>query len=204
MRRVFANMIAGFREVGRHLSAGLALLSFLTVRSMLTLVVLATGTVSLDLIGAEGLAATAVVGGAGALGAALGFVTAHVMKDRVRPPRIVSGALFAGAAGMLAFGGIITLVGISLMAFSVGLAFFLGKVGVDTMMQEALSDRFRGRGFSLQDIAYNLSWLIPAFVLFLFLTEGTARIVLVSSGVVFLLIALVIGGVARRLPEAKG
>ena len=203
LRRLFGNMIEGFREVGRRASAGLALLSFLTVRSMLTFVVLATGTVSLELIGAEGLMATAAIGGAGALGAAIGFVIAHVVKERVAPARIVSGALFVGAIGMIAFGGIITLVGISLMAFSVGLAFFLGKVGVDTMMQQALDDRFRGRGFSLQDIAYNLSWLIPAFVLFLFLTEDTARIVLLVAGVVFLVVALLIAGASRRVQAAE-
>ena len=203
VRRVFTNMFEGFREVRRHVSAGLALLSFLTVRSMLTFVVLATSTVSLGLIGAKGLTAAAGPGGAGALGAALGFVIAHVFKNRVAPARIVSGALIAGSVGMLAFGGIITLVGISLMAFAVGLAFFLGKVGVDTMMQQALADRFRGRGFSLQDIAYNLSWLLPAVILFLFLRQDTARIVLIAAGVVFLVIALVIAAAARKIPAPE-
>jgi sugar phosphate permease len=197
-------MIEGFREVGRRAAAGLGLLSFLTVRSMLTFVVLATAFVSRELIQTKGTLSTVIPAAAGALGAALGFVIAHAVRDRVRPARIVSGALIAGAVGMLAFGGIITLLGISLMAFSVGLAFFLGKVGVDTMMQQALADRFRGRGFSLQDIAYNLSWLIPAFVLFLALTEDTARILLVTAGVVFLVIATVIAFAARRLPAATG
>jgi hypothetical protein len=88
------------------------------------------------------------------------------------------------------------------MAFSVGLAFFLGKVGVDTMMQEALADKFRGRGFSLQDIAYNISWLLPAFILFLFVGEnfGRVRLILVIAGAVFLAIAALIALAARRLP----
>jgi hypothetical protein len=204
LRKVFRNMLEGFREVGRRAAAGLGLLSFLTVRSMLTFVVLATAFVSRELIQTKGTLSTAIPAAAGALGAALGFVIAHALRERVRPVRIVSGALIAGAVGMLAFGGIITLLGISLMAFSVGLAFFLGKVGVDTMMQQALADRFRGRGFSLQDIAYNLSWLIPAFVLFLVLTEDTARILLVTAGVVFLVIAALIALAARRLPAATG
>lgn len=205
LRRVFVNMIEGFREVGRRLAAGLALLSFLTVRSMLTMVVLATGFASRELIQAEGIASTAIPGLAGALGAALGFVIAHVVRDRVRPARIVSGALIAGSLGMLAFGGIVTILGISLMAFSVGLAFFLGKVGVDTMMQEALADRFRGRGFSLQDIAYNVSWLLPAFLLFLFVGENfdRVRLILVAAGATFLVIAGLIALASRKLP-ARG
>jgi hypothetical protein len=200
LRRLFRDMLEGFREVGRRAAAGLGLLSFLTVRSMLTFTTLATVFLSRELIAAKGTLSTAIPAAVGALGAGLGFVIAHVLRDRVRPARIVSGALIAGAAGMLAFGGIITLLGISLMAFSVGLAFFLGKVGVDTMMQQALSDQFRGRGFSLQDIAYNLSWVIPALVLFLVLTADTARILLVGAGVVFLIIAVLIALAARRLP----
>ncbi|MGH2710362.1 MAG: MFS transporter [Actinomycetota bacterium] len=202
LRRVFGNMLEGFREVGRRAAARLGLLSFLTVRSMLTMVVLATGFASRELIQAEGLTSTAIPGLAGVLGAGLGFVLAHAARERVRPARIVSGALIAGAVGMLAFGGWVTILGISLMAFSVGLAFFLGKVGVDTMMQEALDDRFRGRGFSLQDIAYNISWLLPAFVLFLFVGEnfGRVRPLLVIAGAVFLAIAALIALAARKLP----
>lgn len=202
LRRVFGNMIDGFREVARRAAARLGLLSFLTVRSMLTMVVLATGFASRELIEAKGIASTAIPGLAGAVGAGIGFVIAHAVRERGRPARIVSGALIAGSLGMLAFGGIVTIFGISLMAFAVGLAFFLGKVGVDTMMQEALADRFRGRGFSLQDIAYNLSWLIPAFVLFLFVGEdfGRVRLLLVIAGIVFLAIALLIAAASRRLP----
>jgi hypothetical protein len=117
----------------------------------------------------------------------------------VAPARIVSIALLLGGAGVLAFGGIINLLGISLTAFAVGVGFFLGKVGVDTMMQEALSDSFRGRGFSLQDIVYNLSWIIPAFILFLLLTPERARLLLTVAGAVFLVLAAGIAALARRV-----
>jgi hypothetical protein len=90
-------------------------------------------------------------------------------------------------------------LGITLMAFAVGLSFFLGKVGVDTLMQQSLSDSFRGRGFSFQDLVYNLSWIIPALVLFLFLTDETSRILLVAAGGVFLVIAILIAMWARRV-----
>jgi hypothetical protein len=135
----------------------------------------------------------------GALGAGLGFVLAYALRTRVMPTTIVSGALILGGAGMLAFGGIINTLGISLMAFAVGLSFFLGKVGVDTLMQQSLSDSFRGRGFSFQDLVYNLSWIIPALVLFLFLTDETSRILLVAAGGVFLVIATLIAMWARRV-----
>ena len=200
--RLVRDVIEGLREVARRAAASLALLSFFVVRSLLTFVVLATVFVSREFIAAEGALTTAIPGAAGALGAAVGFVVAHILRDRVPPARIVSVALLLGGAGVLAFGGIINLLGISLTAFSVGVGFFLGKVGVDTMMQEALSDSFRGRGFSLQDIVYNLSWIVPAFILFLLLTPERARLLLTVAGAVFLALAAGIAALARRVEAA--
>ena len=197
--RLVGDVVEGIREVARKAMAGLALVSFLTVRTVLTFVTLATVFVSREFIASEGTLTTAIPAAMGALGAGVGFVIAQFIKDRVPPARIVVTALLVGGAGMLAFGGIINLLGISVLAFSVGLSFFLGKIGVDTMMQQALADTYRGRGFSLQDIAYNLSWVIPAVVLYLFLTPDTARILLVGAGVVFLVIAIGIALWARRV-----
>jgi MFS transporter len=197
--RLFRDMFDGFREVARRAAAGLALTSFLVIRTLLTFTVLATAFISREFIVERG-AVTTVAGAVGALGAVAGFVAAALARQRVRPVRIVTGALILGGVGMLAFGGIINLLGISLMAFTVGVSFFLGKVGVDTMMQEALADSFRGRGFSLQDIAYNFSWIIPALVLFLFLTPSVARALMIGAGVVFLALAVLITLWARRIP----
>ena len=200
--RLFRDMVDGFREVARRAAAALALTSFLVIRTLLTFTVLATAFISREFV-VEQSTSTAVVGAVGALGAVAGFVTAAMVRRRVRPIRIVTGALVLGGVGMLAFGGIINLAGISLMAFTVGISFFLGKVGVDTMMQEALTDAFRGRGFSLQDVAYNFSWIIPALVLFLFLTPAVARALMIAAGVTFLALAVLITLWARRVPTPE-
>ena len=203
--RLFGDIAEGVREVAQKAAAALALTSFLVIRSLLTFTVLATAFISRGLIASEGTTTT-VAGAAGALGAVIGFLAASAVRRRVAPVTIVTTALFLGGAGMLAFGGIINLLGISLMAFAVGISFFLGKVGVDTMMQEALSDSFRGRGFSLQDIAYNFSWIVPALVLFLFLSQDVARVLMISAGAVFLLLAVLLRLWAQRVrrtdPEA--
>ncbi|HEX2031214.1 MAG TPA: MFS transporter [Actinomycetota bacterium] len=198
LRRVLSDVADGVREVARHAMAALSLASFLTLRSMLTFVVLGTVFVSRGFIAREGTLTSAIPAAAGALGAAVGFVVATALKDRVRPDRLVAGALLLGGTGMVAFGGIVNLAGITILAAVVGLSFFLGKVAVDTLMQQALADAFRGRGFSFQDVAYNLSWVVPALVLFLVLTPARARMVLIGGGVAFLLLALLIGAWARR------
>ena len=53
-------------------------------------------------------------------------------------------------------------------------AFFLGKISADTIMQQAMPDDFRGRAFALFDIAYNLGFIVPAFILSVPVGEGSA------------------------------
>lgn len=202
-RRILGDLAEGVGEVSRRPMAGLALASFLSVRTLLTLVVLSTGFASRELLAGEGTLTTAIPAATGALGAGIGFVLAHVAKERVPPVRIVVGALSIGGAGLIAFGGIITIPGVSLVALVVGLAFFLGKISVDTLMQQSLADAFRGRGFGLQDVIYNLSWVLPALFLWAVWSEANARGILAGAGVVFLLAAGAIalwGRVASRAP----
>ena len=157
--------------------------------------VLATGFLSRELIGAQSSAA--IIGGMGP-SAAVGFVLAHVLRDRVKPTAIVSGALIVGGAGMLAFGGIISVLGISLMAFTVGK--LLPGQGRRGHADAAVAlGCLPGRGLSFQDLVYNLSWILPAFILYLTLAEDTARLVLLSAGAVFLAIALLIAAWSRRV-----
>ena len=206
IRRLLRDVVEGLREVGRRPRAGLALASFLAVRSLATITVLAVGFASLTFVAESGILGKAVPGVAGAAGAVVGLVVALLLKERTQPGTIVALALFLGGLGVAAFGGVISLVGIGVSAFSVGLSFFLGKIGVDTLMQQGLADAFRGRGFSFQDAVYNLSWIVPSLLLVLLYDAIGARALLIGAGLVFVAAA---GGVrvwARRVdvrePEA--
>ena len=48
----------------------------------------------------------------------------------------------------------------------------MGKISADTIMQQAIPDDFRGRAFALFDIAYNLGFIVPAFILSVVWIEG--------------------------------
>jgi MFS family permease len=191
--RIVHDLVEGLREVGRRPMAALSLTSFLGLRALVSFVVLAVALASRAYLAREGSFESIIAAAAGALGAGVGFVSAHALKDRVPPARILVFALLAAGIGVLAFGGIITITGLSLVAFSVGFGFFLGKVSVDTIMQEALSDSFRGRGFGLQDLVYNLSWIIPSLVLWAAWSPTGVRPLLLVAGGVFLATG---GGVA--------
>ena len=102
--------------------------------------------------------------------------------------------------GVIAFGGVQTIAGYSVLTFVGALGFFLGKIASDTIMQRSLPDGFRGRGFSLFDIAYNLGWIVPALVLALVWGNGAnVRVILIVSGALFLAVTFAIARWASRI-----
>jgi predicted MFS family arabinose efflux permease len=94
-----------------------------------------------------------------------------------------------------------TIVGFSSLLFIGGLGFFLGKISADTIVQQAMPDDFRGRAFSLFDIAYNLGWIVPALILALVWSQGRVRVILVASGIAFLVATFLVGVWARRIAD---
>ena len=88
---------------------------------------------------------------------------------------------------------------LAVLTFFLGFGFFLGKISLDTMVQEALGDDFRGRAFSLYDIAYNLAWVIAAAAMKLLWTGSAQGGLLAGMGVVFL---VGLGGIALWFKRA--
>lgn len=204
LRRLLRDLWAGVREMGRRQWAGLALTSFLLMRALFSFVLLSLGLAFQQVLENQGTTATAIPAAAGALGAGLGFLSAHALRDRVGPQRIVVAAILLSGGGMIAFGGILSIGGLSLMAFILGLGFFLGKISADTLMQSSLDDSFRGRGFGLQDLAYNLSWIVPAVVLYAWWSPGAARPLLIGGGILYMTLGLLVGAWVRGITRREG
>jgi MFS family permease len=203
LRRLFRDLAEGIREMTRRPMAALSLGSFLMIRGLFTFVVLSVALASQQFIVEEDSLTRAIPAIAGAFGAAVGFFAAHSLKDRMVPERIVVAAMLVAAIGLFVFGGIINLVSLSLVALVMGLAFFLGKVSADTLMQEGLDDSFRGRGFGLLDLAYNLSWILPTLVLSLAWSVEATRALLIGAGIMYLLLGVVIGLWSRSIRAAR-
>jgi hypothetical protein len=98
---------------------------------------------------------------------------------------VLGASLVAGAAIMV-FGAIEMNVALAIMTFWLGFGFFLAKITLDSMVQEALGDDFRGRAFSLYDIAYNLAWVIAAGGLKVFYSPDIQGLLIAAMGAVFL------------------
>jgi sugar phosphate permease len=107
--------------------------------------------------------------------------------------------LLGGSA--LVFGFWVSLAGFSLLLFSGFFSFFLGKISADTIMQQSMPDDFRGRAFALFDIAYNLGFIVPAFILVLVWNDDRAGPLLIASGIVFLALTALIARWARSIRD---
>jgi predicted MFS family arabinose efflux permease len=149
----------------------------------------------------EGVGSFSNLIGAGGLGVLLGILTVGKLEERYPKERIVARAFFAGGLVLIAVSLYITGWSVLIASFAVGLTFAWKKIPVDTMVQEAIPDGYRGRVFAVYDVAYNLSRVAAAFLaiplLHAFGEAGAVAIV----GVVFILWSPVLPRWIGRVPE---
>jgi hypothetical protein len=192
LRRMGRDVIDGLREVRRRPGASFGIFSFAWLRLQWSFVALSAALVAREVLGSESKTPLLIAAGTGAAGAVLGFVLAQALRKRVPATRLLVTALMAAAVGTLAFALLGGTAGLGTVAFVTALAYFIGKVSVDTIVQRALPDEFRGRGFALFDIALNAGWIVSAFVLWLGWESLGQDTLLLIVGVVFVLTAVVI------------
>jgi hypothetical protein len=129
----------------------------------------------------------------------LGFVSARSLLARVQTTsRLVLGTSLLGGAAVAVLGNVDAKIALAGLAFGLGLGFFLAKISLDTLVQEALGDDFRGRAFSLYDIAYNLAWVLAAGSLVVFFSPARIGLLIALGGVVFLAGLLLLAAWYRR------
>ena len=210
LARVIANIVAGLKEVARTPKAGAAITTYFWLRLLWSFSLVGIGFVARKLL-ADDLMVAAITGGAGAIGAALGFVTASPLRDRVATTaRLVMGSSFVAGGSVAVLGGALQSDGMVAKAALAGLAFFLGfgffvaKISLDTMVQEALGDDFRGRAFSIYDIAYNVAWVLAAAGMKLLWSNDVKGVLVAGMGVAFLVGLLGIGSWFRKAGLLNG
>jgi Major Facilitator Superfamily len=185
--RVVGNIVDGLKEVARTPKAGAAITTYFWLRLLWSFSIVSIGFVARDLIGDDDMTILVLTGGAGAIGAVLGFVLAPRLVERVKTTgTLVLGASVVAGTAILVFGAIEIRIALAIMTFFLGFGFFLAKITLDSMVQEALGDDFRGRAFSLYDIAYNLAWVLAAAALKLFYSPDVQGLLIAAMGAVFL------------------
>jgi MFS family permease len=181
--RVVRNIAAGVKEVSSHPKAAVAISTYFWLRFVWSFTIVGIAFVARDLVANDDLQVLVLTGGAGAVGAALGFLGAARLTERFRTTAqlVVVASAVAGFA-VLILGGLEFKASIAVLTFFLGFGFFLAKISLDTMVQEALGDDFRGRAFSLYDIAYNIAWVAAATLMKVF-WDGDTILIAIMGGV---------------------
>lgn len=149
----------------------------------------------------EGVGSFSNLIGAGGIGVLLGILTVGKMEERFAKERIVAGAFLAGAAVLLLVSTYITGWSVLVASFAVGLTFAWKKIPIDTMVQEAIPDGYRGRVFAVYDVFYNISRVAAAFLAIPMLPVLGPAWSVAAVGFVFLLWAPILPRWVGRTPE---
>ena len=149
----------------------------------------------------EGVGSFSNLLGAGGLGVLLGIATVGALEQRFEKERIVAGAFLAGGAVLIAVSLYVTPASVLVASFATGVTFAWKKIPVDTMVQESLPDGYRGRIFSVYDVAYNLSRLLAGAIAIPLLPWLGDASTVAAVGIVFLLWAPVLPRWIGGVPE---
>jgi MFS family permease len=139
--------------------------------------------------------------GAGGVGVLLGILTVGKFEERFAKEKIVAGAFFAGGLVLIAVSLYITGISVLIASFAVGLTFAWKKIPIDTMVQEAVPDAYRGRVFAVYDVAYNMSRIVAALIAIPMLPALGEAWSVAILGVLFLIWSPVLPRWIRDAPE---
>ncbi|HEX2296888.1 MAG TPA: MFS transporter [Actinomycetota bacterium] len=196
---VARSIAQGFREVARTPKAAASITTYFWLRFLWSFVLVGIGFTARELLADDDLQVAILTGGAGAVGAALGFLFASRLRERVASTGqlVLSASVVAGIA-VAVLGALEMKLSIAALAFFLGLGFFLAKISLDSLVQEALGADFRGRAFSLYDIAYNVAWVLAAGIMKVAWSDDSKGLLIAGAGVVFLAGTAALGAWFKR------
>jgi MFS family permease len=146
----------------------------------------------------EGVGSYGNIAVAGGIGVLLGTVTIGWLGSKLSKAAIV--ALAFALAGVAALAAAPHLVGVTilLVSFVLGLTYAWRKVPIDTLVQEAVPDRYRGRVFSVYDLAFSMARVLSAAAAVILIPHVSAPWLVAAVGAVYVLWAPVLPLWLRR------
>src|SRR5439155_19283118 len=110
----------------------------------------------------EGVASYGRIIAAGGAGVIAGMLTVGWFEGRLAKSRIVALAFAVGGIACLAVAPAVHPNTILALSFARGVSYPWRKIPIDTIVQETTPDRFRGRVFSLYDLAFSGARVVAA------------------------------------------
>jgi len=135
----------------------------------------------------QGVASYGRIVGAGGLGVLVGSATVGWFEGRLAKPQIMT--LAFALAGAVCLAGAIHIAGPSIIviSFTLGLTYPWRKVPADTLVQESIPDRYRGRVFALYDMMFSLPRVIAAALAILLIPHMSSGGYVAMVGAAYLL-----------------
>ncbi|WP_084079516.1 MFS transporter [Demequina sp. NBRC 110057] len=140
----------------------------------------------------EALGAFSIVVGVAAVGFGLAAVLTPLFGDRISRHRWILVCLGVGAAGQALLA--ISPAPWALLGAAVVVSFAVqgAKIAVDTIVQRDTDDRYRGRAFTLYDMAYNVAFVGAAVIAGLTLPDdGYSHLLMACVAAAYVVVALV-------------
>jgi len=190
---VMADLADGFRRISRT-PAALAPVLTVAVGQFLQVMVIATVLVVMKESLGEGLVSFSGLVAAGGVGVFLGFLTAGALRS-LMPSRLLIGAAFLlGFLALLpAVAGVDEIVlALTVGAVLLGVSYGWTRVPADTLAQQAVPDRYRGRVFTAIDLGFNTARVLGALAAAVAVPLLGPRATLATLAVLFLLWAPVV------------
>jgi MFS family permease len=133
----------------------------------------------------------------------VGLLTAGWLEPRLVKPRIVALAFVVSGVPLLAVAPIVTGFTVLVASFFLGVGYAWKKIPVDTMVQQAIPDSYRGRVFAVYDVGQNMARVVAAIVAIAIVREEWVSWLLAGAGLVFLLWAPVLPRWAGSEPQVQ-
>jgi MFS family permease len=138
-----------------------------------------------------------------AVGIFAGVALVPFAARRVLEERLPALGFFIGGIASLVTAFALSRTTVEIGAFFAGVSFSFAKIPVDTMVQEALPDEFRGRAFAAYDMLYNVARIVGTAAAAACITAGAGETAIVFVGaVIYLTLAFVAAIAAVRLRAA--
>jgi MFS family permease len=182
--RVFGELRAGARRLFRTARA-LAPVTSITVDQFLQGVILVISLVVFRERFEEGVGSYSWLVAAGGAGVLVGLITIGPLANRLSRRVILAVSFAVSGVPLIAVAGSINRWDVLIASFLLGLSFAWKKIPVDTITQEAIPDAYRGRVFSLYDVAFNMARVVAALLAIPLLRGVSVSVALALCGAIF-------------------
>jgi len=151
----------------------------------------------------QGVGSYSTLIAAGAVGGFLGLATVGWLDEHLPRPRMVALAFVISGLPLILISPFISGATVLVASFFLGVGFAWKKVPIDTMVQTAVPDRFRGRIFAVYDVAQNMARVLAALLAIAIVDEPHAGLEVGVIGIAFLLYSPVLPLWLRRTSDLE-